>query len=322
MAVTISVIVPTYFRPEQMQPLLHSLTDQTLPPIEVIVVDGTPPVDRQTEQVLSSYPINNLPFTLVYLRSESGIAIQRNLGIDHARGELIACIDDDIRPAPDYFARLVEVFESDKDKAVGGVCGYIDNQRMDSRTSLRWRLYRKLNLFSTYEPGRYDRTTGYPVNTYLDPPFEGVKEVDFLSGGNTVWRREVFDQGLRFPTFLDGAGPLEDVYLALRASQRWRLLKCGSAHCLHLHAASGRRSRWTAGYKRVKNYWLVYIHIVQDRRFANNLRFWRVQLVQILYLLFRGIIRQKGGDFVEIAGRLYGIAAVAWSCVRRRLTAT
>lgn len=309
MSGTISVVVPTYDRYEQIQPLLKMFVAQTLQPLEVIIIDGSPPDDGRTEQIVTDCRKGDLPFKLRYFRSDPGIARQRNVGIDHARGEFIACVDDDIRLAPDYFEQIVSVFLKDRAGTVGGVCGYVDNHHHDQESLARWRWYRRLRLFTTYEPGRYDRSSGYPINTYLDPSFQGLKEVDFLSGGYTVWRREVFDSGLRFSLFFDGAGPLEDVHLALQAARWWKLLKLGSAHCRHLHAPSGRPSRWKAGYRSVVNYWFVYQDIVRDRRLINSLRFWYVQIVWILMLLIRGFRDLDIGSFVKIGGRLQGAIA-------------
>lgn len=306
MSSDISVVVPTYQRPEQIEPLLATFAEQTIRPAEIVIVDGASPDDSRTEvivqQIAAGYPI-----PIRYIRSERrGTSVQRNVGIENAVHEFVALIDDDIRLEPAYFEQIQAVFNADIEKRIGGVCGYIDNQYFDQRTSPRWRLHRGLRLFSTYEPGRYDRKTGYPINTYTQPPFEGVREVDFLSGGYTVWRRGVFDGALQFAPFL-GTGPLEDVHLSLRvAAVGWRLLQCGSARCQHIHAPSGRPNHWQAGYKKVINYWYTYRTTVPERSLINNIRFWYVQLVWASLLVIQGIRHADRGSLAELAGRLHG----------------
>jgi len=301
----ISVVVPTYQRPEQIEPLLATFAEQTIPPAEIIIVDGAPPDDIRTETVVRQIAVD-YPIPIRYIRSDRrGTSVQRNIGVEHAEHEFVALIDDDIRLEPSFLEEIIRVLLADTDKRIGGVCGYIGNQHLDQISSLRWRLYRWLRLFSTYEPGRYDRQTGYPINTYMHPPFEGVREVDFLSGGYTVWRREVFDGGLRFVPFFE-TGPLEDVHLSLRVATRWRLLQCGSARCQHLHAPSGRPNRQNAGYRAVINYWYTYRSAVPERGLMNNIRFWYVQLIWASLLVIRGIRHTDKGCFVELAGRLHG----------------
>src|SRR3954470_18709373 len=99
---------------------------------------------------------------------------------------------------PSFLAAILEVFDQDRSGTVGGITGYITNQYFDINTSARWKWYRRLRLFTTYEPGRFDRRTGYPINRYLQPPHDGVREVDFFGSSCAVWRRTVFDRGLRF----------------------------------------------------------------------------------------------------------------------------
>jgi len=99
---TITVVTPTLGRPDEVRDLLANLAAQTAPPAELVLVDGAPPGDERTREVVAAA---GLPFAIVYVRRGGGTAIQRNAGIDVAGGELIAFVDDDIRLEPDYFAR-------------------------------------------------------------------------------------------------------------------------------------------------------------------------------------------------------------------------
>ncbi len=83
--------------------------------------------------------------------------------------------DYDIRLEPDFLEQIMGAFAADSEEAIGGITGYITNQHLDPLTSPRWRWYRRLHLFTTYEPGRYDFETGYPINRYLQPPHNTLK---------------------------------------------------------------------------------------------------------------------------------------------------
>ncbi|MGH9013065.1 MAG: glycosyltransferase family 2 protein [Acidimicrobiia bacterium] len=46
--VAVSVITPTYLRPVHVGELVENLKAQTLPPVELILVDAAPPADDAT----------------------------------------------------------------------------------------------------------------------------------------------------------------------------------------------------------------------------------------------------------------------------------
>lgn len=306
----LTVVTPTFRRPKEAVELLANLSRQTLLPDEVILVDGAPDEERQTEQAVAPV-IAALPFECRYVRSERGTAVQRNFGIDRARGEFVALIDDDIRLEPDFFARIVEVFKNDRAREVGGVVGYRNDLYRSVADSERWRWYRRLKFFSTYEPGRYDFKSGYPINNNLQPPFGGTREVDFMTTACALWRREVFDSGLRFDLFFRDYGVLEDAHLSLRAGTKWKLLQCGDARCQELHAEGGRVDRRKIGYKCVVNYYYVFRDIERPLTIGQQWRFWRFQLFELARMAASVIRRGRLADAAEIYGRLEGIVNVA-----------
>ncbi|MFN8377850.1 MAG: glycosyltransferase [Anaerolineae bacterium] len=110
-APTVSIIVITYQRGEELGRCLHSLAGQTgLPtPVEVILVDnaGDAVVDW-----------DDIPdFTLRVLRpgENLGVAGGRNLGISLAQGEILLFIDDDAEWLTPTTAReTVELLNSDQ----------------------------------------------------------------------------------------------------------------------------------------------------------------------------------------------------------------
>jgi GT2 family glycosyltransferase len=304
----VSVVTPTYRRPAEAVEMLRSLSAQTVLPGEVIVVDGAPAGEDATQHAVADLA-PALPYPLVYVRHGGGTAIQRNAGIDRVTGDFVAFIDDDIRLEPDYFERVLEVFASDP--RIGGVAGHISNQYLDPEKSPRWRWYRRLHLFRTYEPGRYDFETGYPINRYLQPPHDGVREIDFMGSNCAVWRREVTDSGLRFDEFFRDYGMLEDAHFALRARRSWKLVECGRARCLHLHAPGGRADKRRLAFKTAVNYRYVFVDIVRNRTWRHELRFWRFQFFELLRMFLHALTSGNREDWQSVAGKVSGIVA-AW----------
>jgi GT2 family glycosyltransferase len=93
----LSVVVPTYGRPERIARLLERLDGQTLDPraFEVVVVD-----DGSPEPVALDAPARR--FALKLLRQENaGPAAARNLGVAHASAELVLFLNDDAVPHDD-----------------------------------------------------------------------------------------------------------------------------------------------------------------------------------------------------------------------------
>lgn len=302
----ISVVTPTFRRPVEIRQLLETLADQTTLPAEVIVVDGAPVVEKESENVITDIR-QSLPFEVHYIRHGGGTALQRNVGIDSAQGDLVALVDDDVRLESNFLQIVCSVFDQDRDGEVGGIVGYRTNQHFSIEQSARWRWYRRLRLLTEYEPGRYDYDCGYPINNNLQTPFSGTRSVDFMTTACAVWRRAVFESGLRFDPFFADYGVLEDAHFSLRAGRRWKLLQCGDAKCEELHSPNGRVDRRRRGFKSVVNYHFVFQDIAGPLRFAQQFRFWRYQAFELVRIGASALRRWNGGDIQDIRGRLDGI---------------
>jgi len=311
---TISVVTPTFLRPDEVAGLLGNIALQTLLPAEVILVDGAPSNQDATETLVRSLSAS-YPFEIKYIRYGGGTAIQRNRGIDAAKGEFIAFIDDDVRLDTEFLRTILDVFEKDGDRDVGGVVGYRSNEYFDANMSERWRWYRDLKLLTVFEPGRYDFECGYPINNSMQPPFSGTRDVDFMTTACAVWRREVFDSGLRFDEFFRDYGVLEDAHLSLRAARRWKLLQCGDASCEELRSPNGRASRRKLGFKSVANYYYVFHEVAGPLTLRREFRFWLFQSFEVFRISLSAVRRRRWGDVMELIGKCEGAFSVAF---RRR----
>ena len=306
---TISVVTPTLDRPREVKTLLTNLAAQQHLPLELVLVDGAPPALNDTEDLVRS-AMSDLPFAIKYIRRGGGTAIQRNVGIDAARGEFIAFVDDDIVLEPSFFEEIMAAYATVREEHVGAIAGYITNQYLNPAKSPRWRWYRRLRLFTTYEPGRFDFATGYPINRYMQPPHDGIREIDFAGSNCVVWRREVFDQGLRFSEFFADYGVVEDAHLALSARSRgWKMWEAGRARCVHTHSPRGRVSARSVARKTAVNYRFLFVDIVPTRTLGQELRFWRVQFVDLFRLFAWAARHGKKAEWAATVGKLEGIIA-------------
>jgi glycosyltransferase involved in cell wall biosynthesis len=88
---SVSVVIPTLNRPTLVARALNSVIAQTAPPSEIIVVVDGP--NEQTFEVLRSSSYSAV--RVLQLPRQSGASAARNFGVQNARGDWIAFLDDD-----------------------------------------------------------------------------------------------------------------------------------------------------------------------------------------------------------------------------------
>lgn len=172
---TLSIIIPTHHRLKSLQVLLSSLSRQVFPPekLEVLVICNVS--DSRVENAVSRFWRTQLPNIQVLCAGKRGVNKARNLGIAHATGDILYFLDDDcelldpyqLQKIVDYHNKYTEV------SAIGG--GYLG---VDSES-----------VYSFY----------YLANSKLwIESLRKENEVKQLLGGNASYKKQVFEEGLRF----------------------------------------------------------------------------------------------------------------------------
>ena len=118
----VSVVVASHARELRLRWLLNALEQQRCDrPWEAVVVHD---YDEPTAaRVIEAHPLYEAG-VLSHHRIEPGTgspARQRNIGWRAARGELLAFVDDDCRPEPDWLAQLLAVADSHPGDVVQGM---------------------------------------------------------------------------------------------------------------------------------------------------------------------------------------------------------
>lgn len=299
-----SALVPTYNRPAMVIRLLEAIAGLPDQPGEAVVVDGHP--SGELGAVLRRWAEDKKPrFDLVYARSPAGLTRQRNAGIDVSTGAFLYYFDDDTVPLPGYFHEIRQVFAADASGRLGVVGACITNE-MDHPISGRWRLRLALGLVDR-ELGdmRYYRAcTSLPRG--LMKLFHGVIDVDIVAGGASAWRREVFDTE-RFSEYFQGYSQGEDVEMSLRAARRWKLVCCGDARILHLHASGGRPMYFSRGRMDIVNRYFIWKRHTPDAEPRYVLRFWLDVPFQIVMELATWLRRPwQAAPLVRACGVAFG----------------
>lgn len=109
---SVSIVVPTYRRPDLLARLLKSIQAQTHPEFEVIVVDDCSPNVEEYDLTLREFSHAFLEFTFLRNATNRGAPYSRNRGIRRAKYDLIALVDDDDEWLPEKLARQAEHFSN------------------------------------------------------------------------------------------------------------------------------------------------------------------------------------------------------------------
>jgi GT2 family glycosyltransferase len=127
MSIRVSVVVPTYKRPELLDRCLAALLEQKFEPTgyEVIVADDAASIhtESQVERWAGQAAEFGSGHTIRYVavKGRHGPAAARNAGWRAARGEIIAFTDDDCVPHPQWLGMGVGAFEGDTVGAAGRI---------------------------------------------------------------------------------------------------------------------------------------------------------------------------------------------------------
>lgn len=106
----VSVVLPTYDRPESLKEAFRSVKKQTYPRIELVVVDDCSPVPAaESIDEVGTDGISTV--RCVRHDDNQGANAARNTGIRRSTGELVAFLDDDDRWMPEKVTRQVRRFE-------------------------------------------------------------------------------------------------------------------------------------------------------------------------------------------------------------------
>ncbi|MBE9212590.1 glycosyltransferase [Plectonema cf. radiosum LEGE 06105] len=214
----ISIVIPTYNRPERLTQCLESLTKLEYPRdrFEVVVVDDGSKMSL--EPVVERFH-NQLKITL-FKQKNAGPASARNTGAKLAKGDFLAFTDDDCKPLPDWLNKLAARFITDPDSMIGGktLNALPDNLYSTTSQVLIDYLYNYYNLGAK-------RSNFFASNNFALPS----KRFQALGGFDTTFPlaagedREFCDRWLQFGNKMVYA-PEVQVYHAhnLTLSSYWR----------------------------------------------------------------------------------------------------
>jgi GT2 family glycosyltransferase len=212
LVVGISVVVPTFGRPERAAECVRSILATDWPALEVLVVDNKPG-DAECASALrrlaAEYDqVRYVPAT------ERGASAARNRGIAMATHEIVALTDDDVVVDRHWPAALAMAFE---DLTVACVTGLVRPRRLETRAQM---LFERNGGFGKGLAAR--RYCGDEPSENGGGPLYPYAAGMFGSGNNVAFRRAVLGEVGGYDVRLGPGAPThagEDLDIFLRVLQ-------------------------------------------------------------------------------------------------------
>lgn len=220
-----SVVIPAHNASGTIEECLQALARQSLPGTEyevIVVDDGSSDSTRATA---TRYGVE------VLTQDHQGPAAARNLGVAHARGEVVLFTDADCVPTSDWIESMLAPFGDDQIAGAKGV----------------YRTHQK-ELVARFVQLEYEDKYGL---------MRKERYIDFIDTYSAAYRKEVFNNNEGFdPAFPRASG--EDIEFSYRLAERgYKMIFVPRAIVFHRHAHSvseylGRK--FYVGYWRVLMY--------------------------------------------------------------------
>ena len=234
---SVSVVVPTYQRPDEVVRCVGSIVATGYPHLEVLVVDNAPAHRLTAQAVEESYGGDE---RVHYLAEwTAGASRARNLGVRHATGEIVAFADDDVVVDPHWIAALVHAFAGHPD--VSCVTGLVIPKTLETPVQAWFEDFGGFNR--GYAQREFDLSE-HRGDSLLYPYTAGA-----MGGlGNSAFRRSALLSPDAFNTVLGPGTPAfgaedQDAFVSL-LKRGERLLYEPAALVHHTHRDSYGELRW------------------------------------------------------------------------------
>ncbi len=206
---SISVIIPVYNGARYIEEAIVSVINQTVMPLELIIVD-----DGSTDNSLDIVQSLSTPFPLVIIKqANSGQGAARNHAVTIAKGEFIAPLDQDDKWYPDHLERLLKPFT--RNARIGWTYSNVDEINETGQITN----FALLNVLPAIHPKRriVDMLT---FDMFILPSASIIRKEAFLAvGGFDPQLKGYEDDDLFLRLFREG---YSNIYIGDSLSQ-WRI---------------------------------------------------------------------------------------------------
>lgn len=291
----IALIIPTRNRPDLLAKLLRSLQAQTVQADQVIIVDGSDqPIEPEIKQFLSP----GVSYMRVFPAS---LTKQRNEGVKALKSDitLVGYLDDDTVLERDAIEAMLRFWEDCPDD-VGGSSFNITN-RPPRRVSLFTKLFEKLFCLNGSRQGVVLRSGANPI---VSPVLKDTY-TEWLSGGATVWRRQVLEE-FNYDEWFAGGAYVEDIDFSFTVAKKYKLVVLQGARLQHLPPPYDTRRCYSLGKTLVKQ----RHHLVRKHAELSVPLFYWSTVGRAGSLILMGVLGRNAGNILTAFGNIAGLFEV------------
>lgn len=215
--VQLDIIMPSFDRLSVLKRAVDFLLKNTSIKFNLIIVDNNS--NSETKKYLRN--LNHQNIRVIFEHRNLGGSGARMAGLQLAKSEYVAFVDNDIFPMPFYFENLIKTLEDNKEiAAVQSKVVYPNRLIQINRPSLelddKWLIFFDKDLDKKYN----------------DPSTELSEEIHWMPSGATLWRRSVFEKESFDEEFKTS---YEDNEFSYRLSKKgYKFMNNHKAICLHL----------------------------------------------------------------------------------------
>lgn len=295
----LAIVIATKDRPKEVRGLLSNISNQSYRPSQMVVVDGS---DTPIQWVVEGFPELKVDYVRVI---PPGLTKQKNVGVATVRPHigLVGFIDDDIVLEDGCLDSMMQFWEGASDNMGGASFNLTDHDNSRSRLKS---LLNRVMLIDNGGFGRVLRSgSATPIwNT------EETKSTQWLGGGYTVWRKEVFDH-FRFDEWFPGSGLSEDLQFSYQVSKRYDLAVVADARATHSGPPIGLRGQLTIGKRQITH----RVYFVKSNPDLSLTLCLVVCVGRVGINLARGVVLRDLKRIVRGIGNALGLSLVALEAV-------
>ena len=288
----ISIVIPTFNRPQSLFKCIKSIVVQSNLPKEVVVINDGHISDDLRNKIQTLLHNNNISFQY-FKKNKPSSSESRNIGARQSSNEIVLFLDDDIVLEKNYIELLKLEWEKNKDDlSLGGIGGVINNLRL---ISFFEKIFNKIFYLSSSIS--WDVTSvGFQV---WDPSIKKIEKVFYLSGGISSFRKSVIEK-IPFRSLSLGRVALEDVDFFVRAKkQGYHFIIVPEARVFHEHSQTSKDNNYVIGEKESYGRRAIYRSSI-EKSFINQMIF--------IWSSIGWILKQfLGGNFLKGLGMINGL---------------
>lgn len=192
----VSVIIPTFNRPDYLEKAITSVSGQSYSNFEILIVDDG------SKEAYAKPICNNFEKCTYYFKPNGGLSSARNFGVKKAVGEYIAFLDDDDYWAPDKLEKQVGLLKTrynidcvhsaayvvDEDnRPTGSIIGASKNKEHKRSGNVFWNA---LGLWVVKSPTPLIRKKVFEKGLWFDENIRVGEDVDFYQ--RMFYRHKIF----------------------------------------------------------------------------------------------------------------------------------